>query len=156
MVELDAIVSAALSGESSALIPYFEYTRALCTTKQGLGGPPKCLPGENDGTPVNVLPLLGPGEGSFLRELDAPNWVGPRLASLYAAYRVSDLAYSDPDYPAGEYALVFATDEASPAPVTLQVTQGRVFRIDYGTEWPPRIRPEDVRTYLVTPPTLTP
>lgn len=149
--DLDAVVAAALSGDSGALMPYLEFMPALCTTERGLGGPPKCLPGEHDGTPVNVLPLLGP-EGSFLRELDAPAWVAPPISRLYAVYKVSDAAYSDPDYPAGEYALVFATDDASPAPVTLQVRQGRVVRIDYGVGWPPQIPPEAVERYLVSPP----
>jgi hypothetical protein len=128
-----------------------EYTHALCTTEHGLGGPPKCLTGEHDGAPVDVLPFLGPGEGSFLRELDAPDWIGPRLSYLYAAYEVSDAAYSDPNYPAGQYALVFATDEASPTPVTLQVTQGRIVRIDHGTGWPALIPPANVKVFLVPP-----
>jgi hypothetical protein len=148
--ELDAVVSAALSGDTSAILSYVEYTHALCTTEQGLGGPPKCLPGEHDGTPVNVLPFLGP-EGGFLREIDAPNWVAPPLTRLYAAYEVADAAYSDPNYPAGDYALVFASGEASPSPITLQVTQGRIVRIDYGAGWPPQIPPNDMKLWLVAP-----
>jgi hypothetical protein len=150
--ELDVIIGAAVSGDPVALVPYFEYTRALCTTEQGLGGPPKCLPGEHDGAPVNVLPFLGPGEGSFVREIDAPTWVGPRLTHLYAAYAVTDAAYSEEYYPAGDFALVFARDEASPASVTLQVTAGRIVRIDYGAGWPPQIPPDSVEQYLVPPP----
>jgi hypothetical protein len=150
--DLDAVIGAALSGDPAALMPYLEFMPALCTTERGMGGPPKCLPGEHDGTPVNVLPFIGPGEGSFLRELDAPSWVPPRTWRLYAAYKVSDSAYSDPNYPAGEYALVFATDEALPSPVTLQVSHGRIVRIDYGIGWPPQIQPEAVERYLVSPP----
>ncbi len=150
--DLDVIVAAAVSGEPRALLPYLEFASLPCTTAPGLGGPPKCLPAERDGTPVNVLPFLGPGEGSFVRESDAPNWVGPRLLSLYAAYDVSAAAYSDSNYPAGEVALVFATDGAPPSPVTLQVSHGRIVRIDYGAGWPPRIRSEAVNQYLVFPP----
>jgi hypothetical protein len=149
--DLDAVVGAALSGDSGALMPYLEFMPALCTTERALGGPPKCLPGEHDGTPVNVLPFLGP-EGSFLRELDAPAWIPPRMSRLYAVYKVSDAAYSDANYPAGEYALVFATDDAASAPITLQVSQGRIVRIDYGAGWPPQIPPEAVDRYLVSPP----
>ncbi|HET6846479.1 MAG TPA: hypothetical protein VFH29_06560 [Anaerolineales bacterium] len=153
--ELDAVISAALSGDTSAILPYVEYTRTTCTTEQGLGGPPRCLVGEHDGTPVSVLPFLG-SEGSFLREIDAPGWVAPPLTRLYAAYKVSDAAYSDPDYPAGEYALVFASGETSPSPVTLQVTQGRIVRIDYGAGWPPQIPAEAVLEYVATPQVGTP
>jgi hypothetical protein len=148
--ELDAVVSAALSGDTSAILPYVEYTRTTCTTERGLGGPPRCLAGEHDGAPVNVLPFLGP-EGTFLRESDAPGWVAPPLTRLYAAYRVSSAAYSDPNYPAGDYALVFASGEDSPSPVTLQVTQGRIVRIDYGAGWPPQIPPENIELWLVAP-----
>jgi len=148
--ELDTLVSFALSDDAAALTPYFEYTRALCTTEQGLGGPPKCLPSQHDGTPVNVLPLLGP-EGSFLGETDVASWVAPRLRRLYAAYKVSEKAYSDENYPAGEYALVFVGDETAQVSVTLQVTQGRIVRIDYGMAWPPQIREQDVEAYILAP-----
>ena len=110
------------------------------------------MPGEPRGTAVDVLPVLGPGEGSFLRESEMNSWVGPTLARLYAAYRVSGAAYSDENYPAGEYALVFLGDGASLAAVTLQVRHGRVVRIDYGAGWPPQISPEAVDEYLVSPP----
>ncbi len=110
------------------------------------------MPGEPEGSPVDVLPFLGPGEGSFVRESDISSWVGPRISGLYAAYKVSATAYSDSNYPAGEYALVFAAGGASPSPVTLQVSQGRIVRIDYGAGWPPQIPPEVVGDYLVFPP----
>jgi len=42
---------------------------------------------------------------------------------------VSESAYSDENYPAGEYALVFLGKPEVPTPVTLQVRQGRIVRI---------------------------
>jgi hypothetical protein len=150
--ELDAIVAAAVSGDPRALVPYLEFASIPCTTAEGLGGPPKCTAIEPAGTPVDVLPFLGPGEGSFLRESEMDTWSAPKLARLYAAYRVSDAVYSEDYYPAGEYALVFTGDGASLTAVTLQVSQGRIVRIDYGVSRPPQIPPAAVEEFLVSPP----
>ena len=148
--ELDAIIAAAQSDDPGALVPFFEYTRAACTSAEGLGGPPKCLPGEAEGAVVEVLPLLGP-EGSFLRKADVNQWEGLSLGEIHAVYEVSDAAYRDENYPAGEHALVFNGKNDSSTSVTLQVRAGRIVRIDYGLNRVPEIRPEDVSRYLVSP-----
>jgi hypothetical protein len=79
-------------------------------------------------------------------------WSAPNISRLYAAYRVSGAAYSDDYYPAGDYALVFTGDGASLTAVTLQVSNGRIVRIDYGVSLPPLIPPEAVEEFLVSPP----
>jgi hypothetical protein len=88
---------------------------------------------------VEVLPFLG-AEGHFIRRADINRLDGLDAAALFAVYEVSESAYSDENYPAGEYALVFLGKPEVPTPVTLQVRQGRIVRIDYGFAHPPEIR----------------
>ena len=61
--ELDPVISAVLSNDLEARRALIHFTTAGCTNAQGLGGPPKCEPGQTEGTPVQYLPILGPGEG---------------------------------------------------------------------------------------------
>ena len=150
LTELDAIIAAALAGDVRDLRQLFAYTQTMCTFAEGLSGPPKCRPDDEEGSPVEVLPFLGP-EGHFIRKADMDSWTGLEVSGLFAAYQVLDSAYSDQDYPAGEYALVFAGSPEAPTSITLQVRHGRIVRIDFGSDDPPVIRPEDVAKYLVPP-----
>lgn len=154
--ELDTIISTVLNGSTADLLPHLEFTQTSCTLAVGLGGPPKCLEGEKEGTPVEVLPFLGPGEGSFIRKQDIGSWSGLDVSDLYAAYQVSDKAYSEKDYPAGDYALVFIDSDSKQGAITLHVKNGRIIRIDYLFGYPPEIPQENVIKYLATPITVVP
>lgn len=150
IAELDGIIEKVLAGDTAGLRSLLEFTQTKCTNAEGLGGPPKCLNGEQEGTPVDVLPFLGP-EGHFIRKADIASWQGIDASDLFAVYQVSDLAYSDENFPAGEYALVFIGDSQASMSVTLQVRRGRIVRIDDGFGYPPVIREDDVLRYLVPP-----
>ena len=50
-------------------------------------------------------------------------------SGLYAIYEVSLNGYSDENYPAGEYAIIFVGDEIGPA-TAVHMSNGRVVRID--------------------------
>lgn len=150
MPELDSIVAAVMGGDAGDVRSFIEFTESQCTTAEGLGGPPKCTTGEAAGTAVEVLPILGP-EGGFIRKTEIDTWQLPKAGALYAAYEVSDAAYSDPDYPAGDYALVFAGADDTQSSFTLQVRGGRILRVDYGPGPNPEIRVVDVARYLVEP-----
>ncbi|UYN92072.1 MAG: hypothetical protein KIT70_00910 [Anaerolineales bacterium] len=150
MPEIDHIIETALAGDVGELRSLVHFTQAHCTNAEGLGGPPKCLPDEAEGTLVEVLPLLG-AEGSFIRKAELQQWEGVQAASLYAVYEVSAAAYSDENYPRGEYALVFISDNEQSYSITLQVTQGRIVRIDYGYSDPSQINESLVARYLVEP-----
>lgn len=152
IAELDVIIGTGLKGDTPGLLSLIAFTETRCTFAEGIGGPPKCLPGEKEGTLVEVLPFLGP-EGHFFRKQDIQNWKGLDAPELYAVYQVSDRAYSEDNYPAGEYAIVFVRREGNATSVTLQVRQGRIVRIDDGYTYPPRIPQEDVVRYLVSPAT---
>ena len=148
--ELDTIISTVLNGSTADLIPLLGFTQTSCTLAEGLAGPPKCVGGEKEGTPLEVLPFIGPGEGSFIRKQDIGSWSGLEVSELYAAYQVSDKAYSEKDYPAGDHALVFINSNKQDG-ITLQVRNGRIIRIDYSFGYPPGILQDNVIKYLATP-----
>jgi hypothetical protein len=148
--ELDNIIEVTLSGDVNELRSLIEFTQSKCTHAEGLGGPPKCRADEAEGTPVEVLPFLGP-EGSFIRRSEIEDWKGVQAGRVYAVYEVPDSVYSDEDYPKGEYAIMFIEDSEHGFSITLQVTQGRIVRIDYGFSYPPEIPEEQGVRYLLGP-----
>jgi hypothetical protein len=121
--EIDRILDA--SGDVQKLRSLIQFTSTKCTKRDGLGGPPKCLPNEGEGTPVEVLPFLGP-EGYFFRRNEIEKWqICFRLIAIYENSR----SYSDENYPAGQYAILFVGRENQPA-ISLRVRNGRIVRVD--------------------------
>ena len=127
--ELDLIIDVVLAHDFARLKELTRYLVTECTHADGLGGAPKCAEGEAEGMLVEVVPFLGP-EGHHQRLAEYAAWQGPDVLGLLAAYRVSSEVFSDENYPAGEYALVFLDAESS-MPVTLQITDGKVVRFDH-------------------------
>jgi len=127
--EVDNILDVVASGDVETLRSLIQFTDAKCTWRDGLGGPPKCREGEVEGTQVEVLPFIGP-EGSFYRKSEIEDWQGIDASGLYAVIEVSPDAYSDENYPSGQYAIVFIGNEPGPA-TALHVTNGKLLRIDY-------------------------
>lgn len=127
--ELDTIIDTVLEGSPTDVFQLLQFSSLACTHADGLGGPPKCREAEVEGTIVEVLPILGP-EGHHMRRSDMETWEGIQATGVYAAYRVSPQAYSDKAYPAGEYAVVFDGENES-LYVTLQITDGKIVRVDY-------------------------
>jgi hypothetical protein len=132
--ELDQLASAILSNDLAARRELVRYTSTGCTNVEGLGGPPKCQPGQAEGTPVEYLPVLGPGEGVPV----SPEAIGETLdfpaESLYAVFRRADEPVRDIYYRPGEYGLFFATgeQEASIQYVLVHADMaGRIVRLDY-------------------------
>ncbi len=149
VAELDKIIDIVLRRDSNELKSVIRLTQAKCTFAEGLGGPPKCMGGEKEGTTVEVLPILD-SEGYFLRKDDIESWGGLEVSSLFAVYEVSEAVYSDENYPAGIYAIVFIDKDKSRG-ITLQIDQGSIVRIDYGFEYPPSIPVKNVVRYLIEP-----
>lgn len=147
--EVDQVIDAALEGDPENLMPLIAFTSTQCTHADGLGGPPKCRNGESEGSPVEVLPFLGT-EGHFTRKEEMASWPGLEASRLHAVYRVSDQAYSEPNYPAGEYAVVLLGKDGV-SNVTLQVRAGNIVRVDWGPETPPAIPAEVVGEFLYGP-----
>jgi len=128
VADVDAVLAAVESGDPQQLRDLLRFTSVNCTTADGLGGPPKCQDDEVDGTPVEVLPFLGP-EGNFLHKANVDDFPGVNVIGVYAVYRNSDTAYSEEAYPVGEYAILLKAEENQPN-VILQVRSG-IVRIDY-------------------------
>ena len=124
--EIDHVLDAI--GDIQKLRSLVQLTATRCTKQEGLGGPPKCLPGEEEGTPVDALPFLGP-EGYFLRSTEINDWQGINASGIYAIYEVSSGAYSDENYPAGQYAILFVGKENQTA-IALNLRDGRIVRVD--------------------------
>ena len=130
---LDELVKAVSSGSTEDLLAIVHFSSLPCTRKDGLGGPPKCLPTEREGTLVDVLPVLG-SEGGHIRRSEFSSWFGPLagvgVPQLYAAFRTPKSTYSDEFFPAGEFGVAFLLlDKANV--VVFQVTEEGIVRVDY-------------------------
>lgn len=123
------LLSAISSGSSEDLLALVHFSSLPCTKAEGMGGPPKCLLDEAEGTPVEVLPILGP-EGHHMRRSELGSWPGLSKAQLYAVYRTSKSTYSDEFYPAGEYGVAFLMPDKANV-VVFQVSDDGIVRIDY-------------------------
>ncbi len=147
--ELDRLIEIVLSDEIDALQSVIQFNQSKCTFVEGLGGPPKCKEGEVEGEIVEVLPFLG-WEGHFIRKEDIGSWDGLDVSQVYAAYTVSAVGKTDPNYPRGTHAIVFI-NEGQGSSVTLQIVEGQIVRIDLGLGPIPEIPEDDVDTYLLQP-----
>ncbi len=131
--EVDTILAAINSNDKQKLTDLFSYITIACKTiVNGLGGPPPCPEGKADGTLVEVLPVLS-SEGYYLYKDEISNWPGLDVAGLYAVYQVSESAYSDENFPKGNYGMILVGEE-NDLNVVLQITDARIVRIDYPTD----------------------
>lgn len=128
-MEVNDVLTIVAGGDPQQLIKLFSFTKTACKTVNALGGPPQCRSGEAEGTIVEVLPVLG-GEGSFLRKDEINDFPGLKVAGVYAVYQVSESAYAEEYFPAGDYGIMFVGPENEPG-VVLQVKAGKIIRIDY-------------------------
>lgn len=147
---VDRVIEAVLSKDAARVRSLLVFTSVGCTNADGLGGPPKCRAGEAEGTLVDVFPSLG-AEGSHMRREDLDAWVPLNVNLVYAVYRVSAQAYTEPAFPAGEYAILFLGAEGHPA-VIAQVTQDGIVRLDYIMDGDYKARLErDASEFLIAP-----
>ncbi len=147
---VDRVIAAVLSNDAAQVRSLLVFTSVGCTNADGLGGPPKCRAGEAEGTPVDVFPSLSV-EGSHMRREDLEAWVPINVSLVYAVYRVSDQAYTEPAFPAGEYAILFIGAEGDPA-VIAQVTSAGIVRLDYILDGDYKARLErDAGEFLIAP-----
>lgn len=127
--EIDRVLAAVASDDQQALLSVVQFTKAECTHAQGLGGPPKCREGEEEGTSMDVFPFLG-GEGSYLRKDEIGNWHEIDASALYAVYEVSPDVHGEEYFPVGEYVIILV-DSTNGEPVALRVAEGGIVRVDF-------------------------
>lgn len=137
ILDIDTVIDIVLSGNLDAMRSLLQFSKLACTHIEGLGGPPKCKVDEDEGTKVEAFPFLGP-EGHHMRRSELDGWDGLLATGVYAVYRVSPQAYSNVNYPAGEHAIVFLTQQEERL-VTVQVITGKIVRIDNNFGNPPVI-----------------
>jgi hypothetical protein len=152
---LKPIAEAFLAGDAEAIRGLVEYTITPCTTADGLGGPPKCEAGEQDGTVVRAFPVGGP-EGHFVRPEGMPDLLKSALEgvrAVYAVYRAPRVADNAPqvDYwAAGEHSILFDHRQYGVSvPLTVLIEGGRIVSFNYHMGQEPAdvldgIRQEDV------------
>lgn len=101
---LHTIVSAVARGDRAALDELVALQSVPCTTAQGAGGPPKCEPGEPDGTVVDVLALAS-CEGGWARESQIPSTMAQLfdgITRVHSTWATTDGIYPD----VGDYAVI--------------------------------------------------
>jgi hypothetical protein len=134
--DVDAVIEAVLAGDVQGRRALVRYTTFPCTSEEGLGGPPKCRDaGVADGTPVEYLPILGPGGGQPVLRADVEagsNLLDVEVRGLYAVWRVPEGA-SRPDWPAGDYGVIFLSTDELPI-VAVHVGGGGI--VQYGSGYP--------------------
>lgn len=109
------VISAVVSKQTSSLVPLIAYQQVGCTTAQGLGGPPKCKPGDAQGTVYRVFPS-GTCEGEWATDGAATiTQLVPTFDQLYAAAKVA-APNPDPEpyWPKGESVVVFSGANGAP------------------------------------------
>jgi hypothetical protein len=148
--EIDDVIAAALAHDLAALRQLIRYTLTGCTKAEGLGGPPKCEPGEAEGTRVEVFPILG-SEGGFVRRSSIDRVLPLNLKGLYGVYRVPANAYREVYWPSGRYGLVLIRDDESA--MTLLVEDGGIVRIVHHLQPLETALAHDVGDWLLPPAT---
>jgi hypothetical protein len=149
---LDTVLEAVTSGDAPAIAATFRLLETPCTTADGLGGPPKCGPGEADQTIVTVFPVLG-SEGTFVMADDLPALAESlEIAGLFGVYQVTGEPSAEESYwPSGTYGVVLAGAGDTPA-YTLLVAQGNIVRIIFHYDGGPEEAFDRNRGPIIVPP----
>lgn len=148
--DVDVIIDAILSNDIESRKELIHYTQVGCTTADGLGGPPKCEPGEVEGTLIEVLPILG-SEGHHTRRAEIDKGISFSVEGLYAVYLMPEDVWHDESYPAGDYGLVFVLTD-NKFLLTVHVKDGRIVRLDYDVGVTPAEVIEQEAGELLLPP----
>lgn len=140
---IDRVIAALQSADPAALQGLMSFAAAPCTNADGLGGPPKCAPGEAEGTQVEGLPVWGP-EGHYMRKSEMTPEFLPGPFDLIAVYTVKEGAVQDTLYPSGQYGVVLEQTHADgfSSYVTLRITDSGIVRVDFDVDIPGASFPE--------------
>src|SRR4051794_19392686 len=84
MQDVNTIIDALIEQDTDTIQSHVQFIQLPCTHQNGLGGPPKCEEGQEEGTVVEVFPILGT-EGFYLTP-DTIQGLQPNVSELYAVY----------------------------------------------------------------------
>ena len=151
---VDEVVQTVLSGDQEALRGSVRYASMACTTVPlEFGGPPECLPGESDGTVIDVLRMAS-CEDHYVR----PDGIDQELTYLLAAKpKLYGLYQGSPGtLLPGDYWAVFSVEGAEPGEVDGKALvidpYGAIVFIDFGCNE----SPEQLAQRLEQQPSPTP
>jgi hypothetical protein len=124
---LDAIVEAVNARDVPALAALVEYTEIGCTHVEGLGGPPKCGPQQDEGDLVRAFP--GAACHGYWTDTAAQSLatLAHQTQGLYAIASVSGDASLRGEWPEADTLVIFHADwYGEPAGLRLHVADGRI------------------------------
>jgi hypothetical protein len=135
--EFDQVIDVIMDKDIEARLDLVQFTKTTCTTTGGLGGPPECEPGEADGTVVDAFPVSN-GEGHFVRPDNIQEVFDFTVRGLFAVYVVPEDAYHADYWPAGEYGIIFTSEDGGyPHIITVLVENTFIVRLEFNPGWPP-------------------
>ena len=156
IAEVDRVIDTFLLSGMDARIELVHYIQYPCTSGDGLGGPPKCQADEADGTIVTAFPVLY-SEGTHVRPEDIREVFDFSIQGLLAVYVVPENAYKSDDWPAGDYAIVFTSEDGGhPQAITLHITDGEIVRLEFNMGWAPFDQIWDRSDNFILPPSTRP
>ncbi len=135
IAELDAIIDGFVISSTKPLWPLLRYTILPCTHTGGLIGPPGCRPDQEEGTPVEVMPV-----STCELELLRPHEFERTLADLverdlYGVYRTtSEVQFT------GGYVIVLSSGPEMTIGTEVVIEDGRIVGVDFSCA----LTPEEV------------
>jgi hypothetical protein len=154
--EIDSVIDAIIGSNIDGRVELVRFIQFPCTTVDGLGGPPKCQDEEVDGTVVTAFPVLY-SEGVHVRPDQIQNVFDFSVRGLLAVYVVPEDSYSTDDWPAGESAVVFTSEDGGyPHVITVHITDGEIVRLEFNAGWPPFPWIWDRSDNFILPPSTRP
>lgn len=137
--EIDDVIDAIMEKDIDNRLALVRWISTACTTADGLGGPPKCQPGEADGTIIETFPVSN-GEGHHVRPEKIQTVLDFTVRGVVAIYIVPEKNdHTEQDYwPAGEYGMIFSSEDGGvPHIITVLVEDGQIVRLEFNPAWPP-------------------
>jgi hypothetical protein len=154
--EIDRVIEAIMQPDIDARVELVRYIHFPCTTGDGLGGPPKCQDDEADGTIVTAFPVMY-SEGVHVRPDQIRDVLTFSVRGLLAVYIVPEDTWRSEDWPIGETAVVFTSEDGGYSHIiTLHITDGEIVRLEFNSGWPPFPWIWDRSDNFILPPSTRP
>ena len=150
--EIDHVIDTILKGDENTRLDLVRYTTTACEMGSDLGGPPNCTGEETSGSLIEVFPVDYEGE-LYYRPRQIQGIFGFAVRGLLAVYKVPEEAFQADYWPAGEYGVVFTSEEGGePHIIVVLIEDGKIVRLEIEYTWPPFTTVRDrSNEFLLTP-----